>query len=872
MEKRFRFLGLLVLAGLLASCGPGRTPVPTSVPTAATAPTATTGLATTAAPVTQPPIPPTQPPVRFASYRKPAVSVRPAVSHAVIAPDLSNVRSTFLLSAAQRAMLARNGFVVSPSEEKEFYTLYEKARYAYEPIFVTSDSLLHVYHLLFDKVLRTLEQERFIPALRALNARMLEEVRAQYQALRGTALEESARRNMAFFAVGSRLLDPGTPLPPEGADLAQAELALIEAHNGVYPSPLFPALPVGEDYTQYIPRGHYTRNEALQAYFRAMMWYGRMTFRILKPDDPNGREETRRALLIVQALATDPEAGALWQSIYEPTVFFVGRSDDLLYTEYLEVMERVYGGIPEPAALLDEGKLTAFMEAAQQLRPPRILGIVLTGREDKEQATKGFRFMGQRFVPDSYIFGQLIDREVRGRPLPKGLDLFAVLGSERAYEILEAEGDTRYPRYTENLSRLRDEFAALGEEDWTQNLYWSWLYAFFPLLEEPGKGYPAFMQSRAWVDKNLNTVLGSWAELRHDTILYAKQVYAEKGGEPKGPPPEPTPPKGYVEPVPEFYARLAALAAMTHEGLAARGMLNELDGESLQRLEDLSLALKGMAEKELAREALSDEEYARIRFYGADLEQLTFAASDEYAGPGGFPTGEEEPQAAVVADVATNANLGQVLEEGVGRVHAIYVVAPIEEELVICKGGVFSYYEFPWPMEDRLTDEKWRRMLDAGQAPPLPAWTASFRVEETEEAALREAIWGFHDTCTTAFWLPDIPGLERFATGEALQLATAYVEQLRTMGEYEGRHLERIEFLSYDFEDAAHAVVTTRETWWTERFRAAADPWMPGTRIGLLPEHTIGVVYHLERIAERWCVSAMDLVEGEVPAWQEAGP
>lgn len=798
--------------------------------------------------------------------------MRPAVSHEPIAPDLSNVRSSFLLTAAQRARLAQNGFVVSPAEEKEFYMLYEKARYAYEPIFVTSDSLLHVYHLLFDKVLRTLEQEQFIPALRALNERMLEAVRAQYRALQGTALAESARRNVAFFAVGSRLLDPGVSLPPEAADLAQAELALIEAHSGVYPSPLFPALPVGEDYTQYIPRGHYTRNEALQAYFRAMMWYGRMTFRILEPTDPEGREETRRALLIVQALATDPQAEALWQSIYEPTVFFVGRSDDLLYTEYLEVMERVYGGIPEPSALLDEGKLTAFMEEARQLRPPRILGIVLTGREEKERTTKGFRFMGQRFIPDSYIFGQLIEREVPGRPLPKGLDLFAVLGSERAYEILQAEGDTRYPRYTENLTRLRDEFAALGEEDWTQNLYWSWLYTFFPLLEVPGDGYPAFMRSRAWVDKSLNTVLGSWAELRHDTILYAKQVYAEKGGDAKGPPPEPTPPKGYVEPVPEFYTRLAALAAMTREGLETRGLLNELDGDSLQRLIDLSLALKTMAEKELRGEPLTDDEYGRIRFYGAELEQLTFAASDEYVGPGGFPMAEEEPQAAVVADVATNAGLGQVLEEGVGRVHTIYVVAPIEGELVVCKGGVFSYYEFPWPMDDRLTDEKWRRMLDAGRAPPLPAWTASFRVEETEEAALRDAIWGFHESCTAAFWWPDIAGLERFATGEVLQETVAYVEQLRAMGEYEGRHLEQLEFLSYDFSDATHAIVTTRETWRAERFRAAADPWTPGTRIALLPEHTIGVVYRLERIAERWCVDAIDIVQGEVPPWQESGP
>jgi hypothetical protein len=47
----------------------------------------------------------------------------------------------------------------------------------------------------------------------------------------------------------------------------------------------------------------------------------------------------------------------------------------------------------------------------------------------------------------------------------------------------------------------------------------------------------------------------------------------------------------------------------------------------------------------------------------------------------------------------------------------------------VTKGGVFSYYEFPWPMSDRLTDEAWREMLGSGQAPARPYWTASFMAE-----------------------------------------------------------------------------------------------------------------------------------------------
>ena len=35
---------------------------------------------------------------------------------------------------------------------------------------------------------------------------------------------------------------------------------------------------------------------------------------------------------------------------------------------------------------------------------------------------------------------------------------------------------------------------------------------------------------------------------------------------------------------------------------------------------------------------------------------------------------------------------------------------------------MYSYYEFPWPTTDRLTDERWREMLRSGDAPARPAW------------------------------------------------------------------------------------------------------------------------------------------------------
>jgi hypothetical protein len=841
--NHYRVFALVLIVALLAgACGPGATSAPApDTPTAAPQ-------------VEGRPLP------AFAAYNQSPIDVTPSVVHEPIAADLGNVRVPFLLSEGLRSRLAQNGFVVVPGSEKEFFTVYEKARYDNQPAFVTSDSLLHVYHLLFDKILRTAEVEHFIPLLHDLNAAMLAQTDAQYRALQGGPWEEAALRTVAFVGVGSRLLDPDVQVPAYANELVDAEVALIEAADGILLSPLFPGLENGEDYTQYIPRGHYTRSEDLKQYFKSMMWYGRMTFRLKAKDPEVGKAETRSALLLVQALQDSSVGGRpamdVWQDLYAPTAFMVGRSDDLTAGQYIDVMDSVYGSNPSVEDVADEALLQDFIDLAFQLPAPKILGLVIMDTDDVEATTKGLRFMGQRFVPDAYVFRELIYRNVgtrdHARMLPKGLDLFAAMGSARAFQLLDEMGDTAYERYPEQMQKMRDWMSSLGVADWTETLYNTWLFTFFPLIEVPGEGYPDFMRSQAWVDKQLNTVLGSWAELKHDTILYAKQVYAELGGGP--PPPEPEPPKGYVEPVPEFYARLAALTAMTSDGLGSRGLLNEIDASSLDTLETLASSLQTMAEKELRGEPLTEEEYATIRFYGGQLEELTMAAADsDMEDPYARRFMEEEPQAAVIADVATDPNPpGTALEEAVGRVNPIYVVVPIAEAdgstyLQVAKGGVFSYYEFPWPIADRLTDEKWRGMLDQGQAPPVPEWTSSFLVNETEYDELSRAVSLYQRSLTAAFWYNELLYLS--AGSLQLQAVQDEISRLTGAGNYLGHQLLATHFRSFDQQSPSLAVVTARETWQDTLYEVGLySPEMDDTVVSERGPYTLDATYTLEHM------------------------
>lgn len=705
-------------------------------------------------------IPPAVSAQKFADYEEVSVNITPQVASYSIEKDLSNVINTdqFYLSDKAQDLLAQNGFVVTPAYWEEFFSLYERNRYSYIPNFITTDSMLHNYHLAFDYLLRDLEKNELTQEVTNLTYEMLKASKSQYEDLKGTEWENAAKRNVAFFTVANKTIYPEAVIPDYVKEEVNNELSLMEAHEGIKPSPVMnigrnmdeevlintpqgrlPLEAFKEDYSQYIPRGHYTKSDELKAYFKSMMYLGRITFR-LKSDD-----ETKSAVLITLALKGSDDLRKSWDKVYEPTVFFVGKADDLSFYDYADTLESVYGtDLTVTKVTSDKEKFEPFWKKAMELEPPQInsMPIFAPGiQEDREEEIKGFRFMGQRFTIDASVFQRLIYREVgdkvhsceddptewqlcpSSRCLPKGLDIPAAMGSDQALSILEEMGEKDYACYTENMSKMKKYIAELDKNTWTQNLYWGWLDSLRPLLDIRGEGWPIFMQNTAWVHKNLNTYLGSWTELKHDTILYAKQAYAELGGGP----PEEYDDRGYVEPNPDVFARLAALIKMMKEGLQIRNLLSSENGDFLGRMETLALRLKEIAEKELNGVALSDDDYDLIRTYGGSLEHFWIEAFKD-RGITSASQLSDEP-APIVADVATDPN-GVVLEEGTGNITDIYVVFSLEGKLRIAKGGVYTHYEFTWPMSDRLTDEKWRELLISDDKPAMADWTKSFIVQE----------------------------------------------------------------------------------------------------------------------------------------------
>ena len=145
--------------------------------------------------------------------------------------------------------------------------------------------------------------------------------------------------------------------------------------------------------------------------------------------------------------------------------------------------------------------------------------------------------------------------------LPDPLDVaFAALGNDQAAALLQGELDTY--RYSPDLHVMRLLVDEHPEEYWAQNLYNLWMGSLRML--SPPKD--ASLQSgvfgtEAWGRRLLNTQLASWAELRHDTILYVKQSHTSGNACEF--------PDAYVDPYPAFFQGIETFAAYGREIVGA---------------------------------------------------------------------------------------------------------------------------------------------------------------------------------------------------------------------------------------------------------------------------------------------------------------
>lgn len=651
-------------------------------------------------------------------------NVIPALPDYEIATDLSNVENLDYIqnvmadwqmekfSESQKSALVKNGFFVRNGEEyiTQMYNIYETNQYANIPSFITTDSVYHLYHMVFSAMLRDIESEYLLGEVSELNGRLLKDQIAMKEKLSDDYLIDRVNDNIAFLTVGELILgkEVDSKVDSEQLELAKAELKEIEAAEELTNSKIYENSRV--DYSLFKPRGHYTYSEDLTKYFKMMSLYGNVPMQLYDFDNNRLVDETSSAILLSIDIANDEEALAKWGNIYEITSTFVGESDDLNFIDYVNVLHSILGRNVNLEKIADEEFINSFYEAVDALEEPVI------GMSD----IKNFRLMGQRYVLDSEIYSNLI--AVPDRLLPRSMDFMASMGSERATELsLSDEYNSNYSMYPENLVKSTKFVEELSDEFFDANMYNGWIKAIESLLKTYGSGYPKFMQSDAWTDKNLNTALGSYTELKHDTVLYAKQPMAEMGGYEE----ENVP--AYVEPNVEAYERIKGLL------LDAKNYMDSTEYEysfadSVNEFIDMTDFLIHCSYSELEGKVLSEEDYEKLSYLGGIMERITIRVSmnrndDRLA--------DVPLDVALISDIATalqGDGSMSYLSVAIGNPSEIYVLVPIGDKIYLTRGAVYDFYEFE--SDKRYNDDEWRDEYKSGGAPERPAWTESFIVNK----------------------------------------------------------------------------------------------------------------------------------------------
>ena len=558
------------------------------------------------------------------------------------------------------------------------FSLYERNEREGVPNFITEDLLLASYGLVRATVGKSLERERYLPQLQRL-------VRGLRAALADASADDAASdANRDYLAVLAALLDGrGEAAGAAKPDRAQAELALVLAASEIAASPLWG---YRMDYGQFLPRGHYEGDEALERYFRAVRYAGAALFAV-KPSRATGvkrgqaRRMARQADQLARLLEADAELAATYAELLANPAWRFGPAEDLSAAAVLAV----------PAKPTRTYAARLFMHAQEQGMTPRIAGGIVERKRLEKGSTAldvltGWRLLPQRRTADYAAFQRLVfdgtgvhqggsesgDGAPDDAPFGLGLidgetvkafpllgELMCLYGSMESCEALAQRGEMSFAGYREALDRARAELAeARG------------LAALHRELLQTGLQDSARHARRT-------ALRAFWTWQRHASVLYAKQSYTPAG---KGLPAAQPRTGARVEPSLALYQSLARVV---------EGHRRFTPHEAWDAFAEMLARIARIASRQLlGAVAAEDERY--LNGLDRTLERIT--------------GGSDMP---IVVDVHVEPSSGQVLEEATGWAAVVQTGA--------ARGARFTQCEFKHPLGDRLTDAKWRDLLAAGE-------------------------------------------------------------------------------------------------------------------------------------------------------------
>ena len=681
-------------------------------------------------------------------------------------PWYDSLNSKFQFTDDENNLLKQNYFIVSERLESfdwasAFIGLYSNDL----PLFLSSDFILSTLHNSYDAILQTVEWQFLEPNLKELLQTMYDHFPTLVESYSGDdRMVEILKDVDLYISVALSLTDDKEFLPQYDTPAKYNEVLTAVEGEQMIEMTLFTETKLRKiDFSQFTPRGHYNKEIytrdgiiTLENYFKTMMWLGRIDFLMTAPPEnpwePNWTDEELRrmqlgALLLNEVLYSCGKLENLTKH-EEIISFMVGPDDNLNPLELKGLSDQLLTSNQE---LFEQGTYETFTENlnASDDYGQKIMSnffFVDPYSSDPGNLPVSFKLLGQKFLVDSYVFSEVVfDRIIFNgqkiwRPLPDPLDAMAALGNEDALALMEGEMD-QY-KYAAKMAGLKYLIDAYDDDFWEQSLYNTWLNAIRSLNPLPTSSQlPYFMQTTAWHQEKLNTQLTTWAQLRHDNILYGKQSYTGGTGC--------SYPYTYVEPYPELYGNLKLFAEN-----ASYFFSDVLSGEIVESktqitdyynsYSEIMGKLETIALKELEGAPLSDAEITflktMINGYMASGPSISGWYNDLF-----FDVERGLTWDFTVADVHTQptefngAVVGNVLHVGNGKINMGIFLAdnPCNPgQYMAFAGPVSSFHQEVTSNFKRLNDQEWEEYFWQGYEsyPERPDWVASYLVDHDGNA------------------------------------------------------------------------------------------------------------------------------------------
>jgi len=642
---------------------------------------------------------------------------------------LDSITQTFKLTDYEKSLLTRNGFFVTERiSNPDIIPMLQAVYNADLPIFISTDAILKAFHESYDQILKGVEISFLIPQLES----MLSIMQSNFSAIDKKYSSDTTFTKMLhdvdlYICVAHKLLNSNAQtFYSENVDALNNKLSEIAALNFVI-EPLFSTSDRMVDYSQFTPRGHYTDSNypQLARYFKTMMWLGRIEIYLIKPISGNPSptdQDIQRQITdsyLISELINLSSSKTNYDQFEKVISSFVGDQDNVTLDQLNSVFTSA--DIKSINDLKSSDNIKRFQDtlSTKPFAGQKILSQLLMDHPlntDKIEPASAFLLFGQRFVVDSYITGNVVyDRIPAKRMLPSTLDILFALGNSASAQLLKNELDTF--NYSSNLAALRYLIDSYDADFWDKSIYNLWLNSIRSINPPVDRsGLPPFMQTGAWWQQKMNTQLASWAELRHDNILYAKQSYTGMT--------TCSYPFGYVEPIPAFYNAFKKMANQSIEKFSNLPVNLSNEMTYLTGFAVTMDTLQAIASKELNNIPLDEKESNFIKSM-----LYTVTSNGGCGGPvvtinGWYKNrliyyspqfGSNSLPDNVVADfhtAATDADgnlVGWVKHAGTGPVNLCVVVANLPGVgNVAFAGPVSSYYEYTTTNFLRLTDDDWR--------------------------------------------------------------------------------------------------------------------------------------------------------------------